>query len=198
MNLIDTPGHADFSFEVSRSLTVCDGVVFLVAANQVIILFQLLFLNVFKGVQAQTLANFWLAFNNDLCMIPVINKIDIKEANIDAVMNQLKTLFDFPENEVLKISAKNGLNVELVLDALLEKCPFPKVFPTEPFKALIFDSWYDQYRGAIAMINVKAGQITKGQKIASFSGEKVYEVLEVGILYPGMTPTTVCFQLFDF
>uniref|UniRef100_A0AC34Q8S5 Translation factor GUF1 homolog, mitochondrial n=1 Tax=Panagrolaimus sp. JU765 TaxID=591449 RepID=A0AC34Q8S5_9BILA len=177
LNLIDTPGHADFSFEVSRSLAVCDGVVFLVAANQ--------------GVQAQTLANFWLAFNNDLCMIPVINKIDIKEANSDVVMNQLKTLFDFSENEVLKISAKSGLNVELVLDALLERCPAPKVFPTEPFKALIFDSWYDQYRGAIAMINVKAGQITKGQKIASFNGEKIYEVLEVGILYPGMTPTTM-------
>ncbi|KAE9556216.1 hypothetical protein FO519_000555 [Halicephalobus sp. NKZ332] len=165
LNLIDTPGHADFSFEVSRSLAVCDGVVFLVAANQ--------------GVQAQTLANFWLAFNNDLKMIPVINKIDIREANVEAVQNQLNTLFDFQPEEVLRISAKNGVNIDTVLDTLITRCPPPTVSPNDPFKALIFDSWYDQYRGAIAMISVKAGSIKKGQKISSFNEKKTYEVLEV-------------------
>lgn len=144
-------------------------------------------------MQAQTLANFWLAFNNDLKMIPVINKIDIREANVEGVQSQLNSLFDFQPEEILRISAKNGVNIDAVLDALLARCPPPEVSPNDPFKALIFDSWYDKYRGAIAMISVKAGSIRKGQKISSFNEGKTYEVLEVGILHPNLTPVTVCF-----
>lgn len=125
-------------------------------------------------------------------MIPVINKIDIREANVEAVQAQLNTLFDFQPEEILRISAKNGVNIDSVLDALLTRFPPPKVFPDDPFKALIFDSWYDKYRGAIAMISVKAGSISKGQKISSFNEGKTYEVLEVGILHPNPTPVTVC------
>uniref|UniRef100_A0A7E4W0Y8 Translation factor GUF1 homolog, mitochondrial n=1 Tax=Panagrellus redivivus TaxID=6233 RepID=A0A7E4W0Y8_PANRE len=175
-NLIDTPGHADFSFEVSRSLAACDGIVLLVAANQ--------------GVQAQTLANFWLAFEREIVMIPVINKIDLKEAKIEQVLSQLHNLFDFAPEDVLKISAKSGINVESVLDAVLEKIPPPNADPNAPFRALIFDSWFEQFRGAIAMIAVKEGSIARGQKIASFNGQKEYEVAEVGIMYPSLTPTT--------
>lgn len=124
-------------------------------------------------------------------MIPVINKIDLKEANIESVQKELKSLFDFNENELLKISAKNGVNVESVLDAVLDRCPPPTVLIDAPFQALIFDSWFDHYRGAIAMIFVKAGSIRKGQKISSYNENKTYEVIEVGILHPNLTPTTV-------
>uniref|UniRef100_A0A914QD95 Tr-type G domain-containing protein n=1 Tax=Panagrolaimus davidi TaxID=227884 RepID=A0A914QD95_9BILA len=177
LNLIDTPGHADFSFEVSRSLAALDGIILLVAANQ--------------GVQAQTLANFWLAFEREIVTIPVINKIDLKEAKIQKVEEQMYSLFDFKSDEILKISAKNGINVEAVLDTVLEKVPSPKVTENAPFRALIFDSWFEHFRGAIAMIAVKDGLITKGQKIASYNGQKEYEVVEVGIMYPNLMPTTV-------
>jgi elongation factor 4 len=176
LNLIDTPGHADFSFEVSRSLAALDGIILLVAANQ--------------GVQAQTLANFWLAFEREIVTIPVINKIDLKEAKVQKVEEQMYSLFDFKSDEILKISAKNGINVEAVLDTVLEKVPSPKVTENAPFRALIFDSWFEHFRGAIAMIAVKDGLITKGQKIASYNGQKEYDVVEVGIMYPSLMPTT--------
>ncbi|KAI6216586.1 Translation factor GUF1-like protein, mitochondrial [Aphelenchoides fujianensis] len=177
VNLIDTPGHADFSFEVSRSLAACNGMVLLVAANQ--------------GVQAQTLANFWLGFELDLFMIPVINKIDLPGADVPAVTQQLHQLFGFDEKEVLQISAKSGLNVEHLLDTIVEKIPPPKVQPDRPFKALIFDSWFDHFRGAIALVLVTEGRLKVGQKIRSFNNDAEYDVVEVGLKSPGMVPTKV-------
>uniref|UniRef100_A0A0N4ZP56 Translation factor GUF1 homolog, mitochondrial n=1 Tax=Parastrongyloides trichosuri TaxID=131310 RepID=A0A0N4ZP56_PARTI len=172
INLIDTPGHADFSFEVARSLAACNGIVLLVAANQ--------------GVQAQTISNFWLAFDKDLTMIPVLNKIDLKTANIKQVQKEMKMLFDMESNEMINISAKSGLNVSEVLDAVIERLPPPSANRETSFEGLIFDSWYEHFRGAIALILVKNGSICKGQKIQSLNNNKCYEVAEVGVMHPDM------------
>ncbi|KHJ97052.1 GTP-binding protein LepA [Oesophagostomum dentatum] len=174
LNLIDTPGHVDFSAEVSRSLAVCDGILLVVAANQ--------------GVQAQTIANFWLAFERNISMIPVINKIDLSGANIHKVETQLKNLFEFDPHESLKISAKSGLNVSAVLEAIVQRIPPPTTNKDAPFRAQIFDCIFDHFRGAIAFIRVTDGSVQKGQKIRSFHHDKEYEVAEVGIMRPDMTP----------
>ncbi|CAD6188462.1 unnamed protein product [Caenorhabditis auriculariae] len=179
VNLIDTPGHVDFSAEVSRSLAVCDGIVLLVAANE--------------GVQAQTVANFWLAFEKDITIIPVINKIDLPGADVKMVTSQLKTLFDIEENECVLISAKKGLNVGQVLDKVVENIPPPKADPKKVFRGLLFDSYFDNYRGAIAHVLVKEGSLQKGQKISSYHNGRSYEVSEVGIMRPEMIR---CSQLF--
>uniref|UniRef100_A0A914WW66 Tr-type G domain-containing protein n=1 Tax=Plectus sambesii TaxID=2011161 RepID=A0A914WW66_9BILA len=141
LNLIDTPGHVDFSFEVSRSLVACNGILLLVAANE--------------GVQAQTVANFWLAFNQNLHMIPVINKVDLTPAKVDQVELQMKSLFEFDKEDCIRISAKSGLNVPAILSAIIDRIPPPKANRDAPFRALIFDSWFIQFRGAIACILVK-------------------------------------------
>ncbi|KAK6745874.1 hypothetical protein RB195_012157 [Necator americanus] len=174
LNLIDTPGHVDFSAEVARSLAVCDGILLVVAANQ--------------GVQAQTIANFWLAFERNINMIPVINKIDLSGANIPKVETQLKNLFEFNPEESLKISAKSGLNVERLLDAIVERVPCPVTNKDAPFRAQIFDSMFDHFRGAIAFILVTDGSVEKGAKIRSYHYGKEYEVSEVGVMRPDMTP----------
>ncbi|VDM59091.1 unnamed protein product [Angiostrongylus costaricensis] len=165
LNLIDTPGHVDFSAEVCRSLSVCDGILLVIAANE--------------GVQAQTLANFWLAFERNIRIIPVINKIDLSGANISKVESQLKNLFGFDAEECLKISAKSGLNVENLFDSIVQRVPFPAADAGAPFRAQIFDSMFDHFRGAIALIRVMDGSVQKGQKIRSFHYGKEYEVLEV-------------------
>ncbi|CAB3403611.1 unnamed protein product [Caenorhabditis bovis] len=172
LNLIDTPGHVDFSAEVTRSLAVCDGIILMVAANQ--------------GVQAQTIANFWLAFEKNITMIPVINKIDLPGANIESVHTQLKTLFEFNPEECLQVSAKNGINVENVLKAIIERVPPPTAIIDAPFRAMIFDSFFDHYRGAIAFIQIKEGCLKRGDKIKSYQNDRSYEVLEVGIMRPDM------------
>lgn len=174
INLIDTPGHVDFSFEVARSLAACNGIVLLVAANQ--------------GVQAQTISNFWLAFERDLSMIPVVNKVDLKTANLPKVQNELKSLFDVDEKEIIKISAKSGLNVPDVLDAIIDRLPPPSGNRDAHFEGLIFDSWYEQFRGAIPLVLIKNGSISRGQKIHSLNNDKSYEVIEVGVMHPDMTP----------
>ncbi|KAK5978774.1 Translation factor GUF1 mitochondrial [Trichostrongylus colubriformis] len=174
LNLIDTPGHADFSAEVSRSLAVCDGILLVVAANQ--------------GVQAQTIANFWLAFEKNIHMIPVINKIDLSGADVPKVENQLKNLFEFDPHECVKISAKSGLNVEKLFDLIIERIPPPKTCSDAPFRAQIFDSMFDHFRGAIAFILVTDGCIRRGQKIKSYHSAREYDVSEVGIMRPDMTP----------
>ncbi|CAD5213457.1 unnamed protein product [Bursaphelenchus okinawaensis] len=171
-NLIDTPGHVDFSFEVSRSLAACDGMLLLVAAN--------------AGVQAQTVANFWLGFENDLVILPVINKIDLPGAEPDIVNAQLCSVFDFNKDDAIRISAKTGLGVSEILDHIIEKVPPPKSDKSKPFRALIFDSWYEHFRGAIALLLVKEGEIKVGQKIKSYHNDKEYDVAEVGIMYPDM------------
>ncbi|WKY02198.1 hypothetical protein Q1695_015871 [Nippostrongylus brasiliensis] len=189
LNLIDTPGHADFSAEVSRSLSVCDGILLLVAANQ--------------GVQAQTIANFWLAFERNIEIIPVINKIDLSGADIPKVESQLKNLFEFDPSDSIKISAKSGYNVEKLFDIITSRIPPPTTNSEAPFRAQIFDSMFDHFRGAIAFIRVADGSVRRGQKIKSHHGAKEYDVIEfnylwnlfnksvffrVGIMRPDMTP----------
>uniref|UniRef100_A0A8C3M7Z5 GTP binding elongation factor GUF1 n=1 Tax=Geospiza parvula TaxID=87175 RepID=A0A8C3M7Z5_GEOPR len=175
LNLIDTPGHVDFSYEVSRSLSACQGVILVVDANE--------------GIQAQTVANFYLAFEAQLSIIPVINKIDLKNADPERVEKQIEKLFDIPTDECIRISAKQGTNVEKVLQKVIEKIPPPQCNTADPLKALVFDSTFDHYRGVIANIALFGGEIAKGQKIVSAHTKKRYEVNEVGILTPNEQPT---------
>ncbi|VDK70334.1 unnamed protein product [Litomosoides sigmodontis] len=172
LNLIDTPGHADFSFEVSRSLAATNGVVLLVAANE--------------GVEAQTVANFWLAFEAGLTIIPVINKIDLNSANVPRVVSQMENLFDFSPSEMLCISAKNDIGIVDVLNAIVERLPPPKGEPHLPLRAHIFDSWYETHRGPMICVAVHDGRVSKGQKIRTYHTDCEYEVLMVGIMNPNM------------
>ncbi|XP_070187923.1 translation factor Guf1, mitochondrial-like isoform X2 [Littorina saxatilis] len=174
LNLIDTPGHVDFHYEVSRSLAACQGVLLLVDANQ--------------GVQAQTVANFTLALESDLAIVPVINKIDLKAAQPEVVAHQMNSIFGISTDEILKISAKKGTGVWDILTAVIERIPPPKADASQPMKALLFDSWYDQYRGVIANIAVGDGVITKGEKVVCMSSKKVYEVHEIGFMHPTPLP----------
>lgn len=175
LNLIDTPGHVDFNYEVSRSLYACQGALLLVDASQ--------------GVQAQTMANFYLAFDQDLSIIPVINKIDMAHAEPERVEEELKTLFDFDKKDVLRASAKAGIGMQDVLAAIIERIPAPKSDLQEPLKALLFDSWYDEYKGVVCLIAVKNGAIKKGDNITLAHTDKSYEVLEIGLMYPDQEPT---------
>ncbi|XP_046653541.1 translation factor Guf1, mitochondrial-like [Daphnia pulicaria] len=171
LNLIDTPGHVDFSFEVSRSLAACQGVILLVDANQ--------------GVQAQTVANFFLAFSQNLAIVPVMNKIDLKNADPESVATQMKNVFEFEPKNILRISAKTGLNVDAVLQSIVERIPPPKHCNiNKPFRALLFDSWYDRYRGVIAVIAVIDGIIRNGDAISAKHTGKSYEIKDLGILQP--------------
>ncbi|XP_049810223.1 translation factor GUF1 homolog, mitochondrial isoform X3 [Schistocerca nitens] len=170
LNLIDTPGHVDFSNEVSRSLAACQGVILLVDANQ--------------GVQAQTVANFYLAFCRELTIIPVMNKVDLKNANPDAVTEQLKTLFGINEKDVLRVSAKFGTGVKELIHAVIERVPPPKVDRKAPFRALIYDSWYDRYRGTIILMYIRDGSLKIGDEIQSVHTKKVYTVKSLGLLRP--------------
>ncbi|XP_056296053.1 translation factor GUF1, mitochondrial [Pseudoliparis swirei] len=170
LNLIDTPGHVDFSYEVSRSISACQGVLLIVDANQ--------------GVQAQTVANFYLAFEAQLAIVPVINKIDLKNADPVRVESQIEKVFDIPRNECIRISAKLGTNVEAVLQAVVDRIPPPAASIDGPFKALVFDYNFDHYRGVVANIAVFGGRVRKGDRIVSAYLGKSYEVNELGILRP--------------
>lgn len=170
LNLIDTPGHVDFSYEVSRSLAACQGALLLVDAVQ--------------GVQAQTMANFFLAFDNDLTIIPVINKIDMQAANPDRIKEEMLRAFDLKPEDALLISAKTGLGVETVLPRIIEHVPAPQGSETEYLKALLFDSWFDEYRGVICLIEILDGSIKKGDKITAAHAGNEYEVLDLGLMYP--------------
>lgn len=170
LNLIDTPGHVDFSAEVQRSLAPCQGVILLIDAND--------------GIQAQTVANYYLAQEKNLVIIPVINKIDLKNANPEKVQNQIQALFDVKDLDVIKISAKLGIGVDKILDAVVERIPPPVVFRDKPLRALIFDSWYDKYKGAISLIYVKDGKLTLGKHITSSYMKKSYEVRNISLLRP--------------
>ncbi|EDV24904.1 Translation factor GUF1-like protein, mitochondrial [Trichoplax sp. H2] len=175
LNLIDTPGHVDFNYEVSRSLAACQGVLLVVDASQ--------------GVQAQTVANFFLAFEADLKIIPVLNKIDMKSANPDRIANQLQRVFDIEPEETMKVSAKDGTGIDQLLPTIIEKIPPPTCDQQKPLKALLFDSWYDRYRGVIGLLAIKDGKLTKGEKIQSAFSKKQYEILDLGILYPNEKST---------
>ncbi|XP_043268718.1 translation factor GUF1 homolog, mitochondrial isoform X1 [Venturia canescens] len=170
LNLIDTPGHVDFATEVHRSLAPCQGVILLIDANE--------------GVQAQTVANFYLAFGRDLVIIPVMNKVDLKNANPERVSKQLTALFEFENSEILRISAKLGTGVEKVLQAVIEKIPPPPVLRDKPLKALIFDSWFDKYKGAIALIYLIQGSVSLKDVITSAHSGKSYEVKSLYMLKP--------------
>ncbi|MDZ7317595.1 MAG: translation elongation factor 4 [candidate division KSB1 bacterium] len=168
LNLIDTPGHVDFSYEVSRSLAACEGAILVVDASQ--------------GVEAQTISNLYLALENNLEIIPVINKIDLKNARVDLVKQQLVEIMGVREDEILLCSARQGSGIVEILEAVVQRIPPPQGDPQAPLQALIFDSMFNSYRGAIAYVRVFQGEITTGMPIKFFAHDKSYEVDEVGIL----------------
>ncbi len=174
LNLIDTPGHVDFSYEVSRSLYACQGALLLVDAAQ--------------GVQAQTMANFYLAFEQDLTIVPVINKIDLPTANIERVQNELNKLFDIRPEENILASAKSGIGITDILDAIIQRVPAPTSNLDLTLKALLFDSWYDEYRGVVCLIAIKDGMLKKGDHIYLHQSNCKHEILELGLMYPEQTP----------
>ena len=174
LNLIDTPGHVDFSYEVSRSLQACEGAILVVDASQ--------------GIQAQTLSNVYLAMEQDLTIIPVLNKVDLPAADIPRVSRQVINLLGCDEKEIIHISAKTGQNVDKVLDAVVDKIPAPTGEADDPTRALIFDSYYDDYRGVILYVRVVDGRIKKGESIRMMATGANGLALEVGHLNPAMQP----------
>lgn len=171
LNLIDTPGHVDFNYEVSRSLAACDGAILVVDASQ--------------GVEAQTLANVYLAIDNNLEILPVINKVDLPNARPDEIKNEIEDIIGLPAQDAPCISAKTGLNVEEVLERIVTDLPAPTGDENEPLQALIFDSIYDNYQGAIAYVRIKNGTVKVGDKIRLMASNKVFTVTEVGYFEPG-------------
>ena len=170
-NLIDTPGHVDFNYEVSRSLAACDGAILVVDAAQ--------------GIEAQTLANVYLALDHDLDVFPVINKIDLPSADPERVINELEDVIGIEAQDAPKISAKTGLNIDQVLEQIVKKVPAPKGSPDNPLQALIFDSIYDSYRGVIVFCRIMEGRVKKGTKIRMMATGAVEEVVEVGYFGAG-------------
>jgi GTP-binding protein LepA len=169
LNLIDTPGHVDFSYEVSRSLAACEGAILVVDATQ--------------GVEAQTVSNIYLALENDLTLIPVINKIDLASAQVESTKHQIVEILGVPEEDILLVSAKEGRGIDAILEAIIKRVPAPSGDPKAPLRALIFDSVFDSYRGAIAYVRIVDGELHKGDKIAFFSNQKVFTVDEIGHLH---------------
>jgi len=174
LHLIDTPGHVDFSYEVSRSLAACEGALLVVDAAQ--------------GIEAQTLANVYLALDNDLEIIPVINKIDLPSADVEKVKKDLEDVIGLSGEDAILTSAKEGKGIEEILDAIIDRLPPPQGDIDAPLKALIFDSIYDPYRGVIPSIRVVDGVLKKGDKIRMMASEKVYEVSEIGVNTPKQEP----------
>lgn len=174
LNLIDTPGHVDFSYEVSRSLQACEGAVLVVDASQ--------------GIQAQTLANVYLALEQDLTIIPVLNKVDLPAADVPRVSKELINLLGCTDDEIIKISAKTGENVEQVLNTVVERIPAPSGVAEHPLRALIFDSYYDDYRGVILYVRVVDGRLMKNDTIHMIATGANGIALEVGKLSPKMSP----------
>lgn len=174
LNLIDTPGHVDFSYEVSRSLAACEGALLVVDAAQ--------------GIEAQTLANTYLAIEHDLEIIPVINKIDLPNADPEKVKKELEDVLGLDASGAILVSAKEGKGVREVLEAIVREIPPPPSVDASPLRALVFDSHYDPYRGVVAYIRVKEGRLGKGEKITFMNAGKSFEVSEAGIFRPAMTP----------
>ncbi|MGW3982412.1 translation elongation factor 4, partial [Streptomyces mirabilis] len=174
LNMIDTPGHVDFTYEVSRSLAACEGTVLLVDAAQ--------------GIEAQTLANLYLAMENDLKIIPVLNKIDLPAAQPEKFSEELANLIGCDPDDVLKVSAKTGLGVEALLDKVVAEIPAPIGVQDAPARAMIFDSVYDSYRGVVTYVRVIDGQLNKRERIRMMSTGATHELLEIGVSSPEMTP----------
>jgi GTP-binding protein LepA len=174
LNLIDTPGHVDFGYEVSRALAACEGALLIVDASQ--------------GIEAQTLANLYLALEADLTIIPVINKIDLGSSQVDEVAAELSALLGVEQDEILRISAKEGTNTDLVLAAIIERIPPPTGSAEEPLRALIFDTHYDSYKGVIAYIRVLEGVVRENMDMRLMASNVVIRPIETGVFSPGMTP----------
>jgi GTP-binding protein LepA len=174
LHLIDTPGHVDFGYEVSRSLAACEGVVLVVDAAQ--------------GIEAQTLANCYLALEHDLEIVAALNKIDLPAADPDRYAMEIETVLGIPAEDILRISAKTGVGVDSLLDAVIERIPAPKGDPEAPLQALIFDSQYDQYRGVVSSIRVMNGRINSGDKLLFVNAGTPQETVEIGVRSPGPVP----------
>jgi GTP-binding protein LepA len=170
LNLIDTPGHVDFTYEVSRALSACEGAILVVDATQ--------------GVEAQTLANLYLALENNLVIIPVINKIDLPAARPDEVAQDLENLLTIPAEEIIRASAKEGIGTREILEAVIAKIPPPRGDPTAPARALVFDSHYDAYKGVVAYVRMVDGEFRKGDKLRMMSNNRDVDALEVGVFRP--------------
>ncbi len=178
LNLIDTPGHVDFNYEVSRSLNACEGALLIVDATQ--------------GVEAQTLANAYLAIDADLEIVPVVNKIDLPSADIDRARSEIEDIIGIPADGCPAVSAKTGLNIEDVLTAVVEQIPSPKGDENAPLKALIFDSYYDSYLGVVVNVRIMDGKVKPGDKIKMMSNGAIFDVVEVGVMEPfGLSKTDV-------
>lgn len=176
LNLIDTPGHVDFTYEVSRSLAACEGAILIVDATQ--------------GIEAQTLTNAYLAIDNNLEIIPVINKIDLPSADPEGCKKEIEDIIGLPADDAPEISAKEGINIEDVLKAVIEKLPPPSGSEEAPLRALIFDSSYDNYKGAICLVRIVDGSVRPGTSIKMMSSGKVFECTEVGVFTPQMLPVS--------
>ena len=173
-NLIDTPGHVDFTYEVSRSLAACEGAILVVDATQ--------------GIEAQTLANVYLALENDLEIVPVINKIDLPSADIEGTKKEIEDVIGLDASDAPCVSAKEGTNIRDILESIVKRIPAPDGDTEAPLKALIFDSYYDNYKGVILFVRVKDGGVKVGDVIRTFRSDKQFEVTEVGAFSPGLTP----------
>ena len=176
LNLIDTPGHVDFTYEVSRSLAACEGAILVVDATQ--------------GIEAQTLANIYLALENDLEIIPVVNKIDLPNAEPELRRQELVDTFGFNPEDVIFTSGKTGVGVDKLIDAVIEKVPAPKNSSEEELKCLIFDSYFDPYRGVVALVRVMSGELSDKDKIKMFTTNSVYDVTEIGYYTPAIKKTS--------
>ncbi len=170
LNLIDTPGHVDFTYEVSRALSACEGALLVVDASQ--------------GVEAQTIANVYLALENNLEIIPVINKIDLPQADVEKTKKEIEEIIGLSAKEALLVSAKFGIGIKEVLEAIIHKIPSPKGKREAPLRALVFDSWYDSYLGVVVLVRVVDGKLYPGQKIKFLSTGKIYEITKVGVFAP--------------
>src|SRR6185369_11313148 len=175
MNLIDTPGHVDFNYEVSRSLKACEGALLLIDASQ--------------GVEAQTLANAFLAFDQKLSIIPVINKIDLPAADVERCKKQMEESLALDPSEAIPASAKEGIGIGDILEAVIQRVPPPGGEVEKPLKGLIFDSMFDIYRGVIIFVRLMEGSLQKGTRIKFMAAGKVFEVEEVGVFKPKMEKT---------
>ena len=174
LNLIDTPGHIDFNYEVSRSLAACEGALLVIDSTQ--------------GVEAQTVANTYLAMENDLVIIPVMNKIDLPNNELEKSLNQMENIIGIGREEALLVSAKTGQGVDKIIPSIIERVPPPRGDRSKPLRALIFDSWFDSYRGVIILVKITDGVLKKGEKIKFFSTNTFYEIDELGIFTPRSKP----------
>ncbi|MBN1196567.1 MAG: elongation factor 4 [Candidatus Aminicenantes bacterium] len=174
LNLIDTPGHIDFTYEVSRSLAACEGALLVIDSTQ--------------GVEAQTVANTYLALDNDLALIPIMNKIDLPNTELEKSLDQVENIIGISREEALLVSAKTGQGVDAIIPAIIERVPPPQGDPDKPLKGLIFDSWFDSYRGVIILVRILDGRLRKGERVKFLSNNAIYEINELGVHTPKPTP----------